>query len=149
GLENLNIPFDEMKIRVDEALKLVGMNELRDADPSRLSGGQKQRVAIASVLALQSKIIVLDEAFVMLDPKSRSELLNTLRVLNKKYGITIISITHDMSEASFSDRMIMLSSGKISFIGTPEEAFSTMNELLPPLAERLRKIGRASCREVV
>lgn len=140
GLENLNIPYEEMKKRVDNVLELVSMTDFREHDPSLLSGGQKQRVAIASALALQSQVIVFDEAFVMLDPKSRTELLQTLRNLNKHYGLTVISITHDMNEASNSDRIIMLEKGKISFIGTPKEAFINYSELTPPLPERLRRV---------
>lgn len=139
GLENMNMPFDEMKNRVDEALKMVGMEELKLHDPSRLSGGQKQRVAIAGVLALRPDIIMLDEALVMIDPKSRVQLLNTLHRLKEEYGLTIISITHDMSEVQLADRILRMERGRIVNSGPPEKIFIEEKKLEPPFAEKLRR----------
>lgn len=147
GLENLNIPYNEMKTRVEQALKMVGMLEYRYQDPSRLSGGQKQRVAIAGILALKPAVLVLDEAFVMLDPLSRRDLLSTLRHLKDTEEITIISITHDMEEASVADRIMVMKSGQMIKSGSPMEVFQSERELEPPFAEKLRrcllKRGRA------
>ena len=95
GLENQGIPRDEMVQRVDEALKMVRMDEFKDREPARLSGGQKQRVAIAGIIALRPKIIILDEATSMLDPEGRLELIRTVREVKERYGLTVISITHD------------------------------------------------------
>lgn len=139
GLENLNLPYDEMKIRVDKAIREVGMEDFRHADPSRLSGGQKQRVAIAGLLALQPKIILLDEAFVMLDPRSRKELLNTIQQLKKEQNLTIISITHDMNEAASSDRIILMEDGHISATGAPKDVFTNEIDFEAPFSERLRR----------
>src|SRR5699024_3872413 len=113
GLENINMPYPEMKVKVDEALEMVGMTKFRLHDPSRLSGGQKQRVAIAGILALQPDVLILDEAFVMLDPRSRRGLMRTLRHLQDTENLTIISITHDMNEAAAANRMIMLENGEM------------------------------------
>lgn len=140
GLENFNIPYNEMKQRVQEALQMVDMLKYRKTDPANLSGGQKQRVAIAGVLAVKPEVILLDEAFIMLDPKSRDDMLKTLKTLKEKYRLTIISITHDMNEAASSDRMIVLKNGKITATGTPGEVFSQDPELEPPLAEKVRRI---------
>ncbi|WP_428910180.1 energy-coupling factor transporter ATPase [Niallia sp. Krafla_26] len=139
SLENLNIPYHEMKSRVDYAIDLVGLSAFKAHDPSHLSGGQKQRVAIAGVLALNPDVLLLDEAFVMLDPRSRRELLQTLQELNKNQDITIISITHDMNEAASSDRVMMMKKGKIVNSGTPKEVFSNVQDLEPPFAEKLRR----------
>lgn len=139
GLENLNVPYREMKKRVDEAIDLVGMSDFRNHDPSRLSGGQKQRVAIAGILALHPAVIVLDEAFVMLDPKSRRELISTIQQLKEKENLTVISITHDMNEAAEADRVLMLKEGKIETSGTPAEVFQIKSELEPPFAEKIRR----------
>ena len=139
GLENLNMPYSEMKGRVKQALELVGMSDICLHDPSRLSGGQKQRVAIAGILALKPAILVLDEAFVMLDPQSRRSLLATLKMLKQSEKITIISITHDMNEAAASDRVVMMKAGKVVRMGTPADIFNAEPELEPPFAERLRR----------
>lgn len=139
GLENLNVPYDEMKKRVDDALHMVDMYQFRKADPSRLSGGQKQRVAIAGLLALQPEILILDEAFVMLDPKSRKDLLQTLRKLKREHHLTILSITHDMNEAASSDRIIVLKNGQIKTIGTAEEVFRNELDVQAPFIEQLRR----------
>src|SRR5690625_1390128 len=139
GLENLNMPYKEMKTKVDQVLKLVGMTAFRNHDPSRLSGGQKQRVAIASVLAMEPDIIVLDVALVMLDPRSRRELLQTLQNIQQTKDITIISITHDMEEAVDADRIILMEHGQVKKIGSPVEIFTKENNLQPPFIERLRR----------
>jgi len=140
GLENNNIPYDEMKSRIDLALKMVGISSLRMADPSRLSGGQKQRVAIAGILALKPDILVLDEALVMLDPKSRRELLEYLQDLRKTEHLTIISITHDMNEAATADRMMVVKNGKVSTCAFPSEVFTNELDLEFPFAEQLRRL---------
>src|SRR5690625_2410675 len=139
GLENLNMSYENMKKRVDHVLEIVGMSSFRMNDPSRLSGGQKQRVAIASVLALKPKIIILDEALVMLDPKSRRELLNTLQHIQTHENITIVSITHDMDEAVEADRIILMENGTITKIGSPDIIFTNFKSLHPPFTERLRQ----------
>ncbi|MCT2534296.1 energy-coupling factor transporter ATPase [Aquibacillus koreensis] len=139
GLENINMPYEEMQVRVEKALELVGMTDMRLYDPSRLSGGQKQRVAIAGILALKPSVIVMDEAFVMLDPKSRRSLLNTLHQLKEKEQLTIISITHDMDEAATADRMLLLEAGKVKEIASPRHVFQQHTNLEPPFAERLRR----------
>jgi len=148
GLENENIPYREMKKRVDWALKLVGMEEYRETDPSRLSGGQKQRVAIAGALAKKAPILILDEAFVMLDPKSRNELLDFLRDIKKKERLTVLSITHDMKEASYSDRVFLLADGKLATSGPPEAVFQAEGNFRPPFSEQLRRSLRNRGRNV-
>lgn len=139
GLENINMPYEEMKARVEEALKMVDMLDFKLHDPSNLSGGQKQRVAIAGVLALKPDILVLDEALVMLDPQSRKQLIHTLHHLKKEYGLTIISITHDMSEAELADRILRMKQGQIVNSGPPEQIFIEEKSLQPPFAEELRR----------
>jgi len=139
GLENLNMPYETMKTKIDQVLETVGMTSFRMHDPSRLSGGQKQRVAIASILALDPDIIVLDEALVMLDPKSRREFLQILQHIQTKEQITILSITHDMDEALASDRMILMENGTIKKMGTPIDIFAEDENLQPPFVERLRR----------
>ena len=139
SLENLNMPFVEMKSRVDQAIEMVGLSSYKFHDPSHLSGGQKQRVAIAGVLALNPDVLVLDEAFVMLDPRSRRELLETLQNLNHKQDITILSITHDMNEAASADRIFIMRQGKMVKSGTPDVIFTQEPELEPPFAEKLRR----------
>lgn len=139
GLENINMSYQEMKVRVDLALEMVGMTEFRLHDPSRLSGGQKQRVAIAGILALQPDVLILDEAFVMLDPRSRRGLMKTLRHLQRTQNLTIISITHDMNEAAAANRMIMLKDGEIIHDSTPQAIFEYEQSLVPPFAEQLRR----------
>lgn len=148
GLENVNIPFKEMKERVEAALKLVDMLELRDKDPSQLSGGQKQRVAIAGILALQPKLILLDEAFVMLDPQSRRGLFSVLQNLRKKQGITIISITHDRNEAALADRIIVMEQGELIQVDKPSSVFAKQEKLDAPFAEQLRRNLKSCGRNV-
>lgn len=122
--ENLGVDPDEIRRRVDEALRLVGMYEYREHAPHLLSGGQKQRIAIAGVIAMRPKCIVLDEPTAMLDPRGRREVLEVIRRLNREEGITIILITHHMDEAAKADRVIAMAKGKIVADGTPEKVFS-------------------------
>lgn len=129
GPENLGIPPQEIRERVDYALKAVGMYEYREHAPYKLSGGQKQRVAIAGILAMLPECIVLDEPTAMLDPNGRDEVLSTLLKLNKEKNITVVLITHYMDEAVLSDRVVVMDSGKILTQGTPDKVFSQV-ELL-------------------
>lgn len=129
GPENLGVEPNEIRKRVDEALKAVDMYEYRSFAPHKLSGGQKQRVAIAGILAMQPDCIVLDEPTAMLDPKGRSEVMTAIRKLNREQGITIVLITHNMDEAVASDRVIVMDGGKVLTEGTPREVFSQV-ELL-------------------
>ncbi|MDG4507709.1 energy-coupling factor ABC transporter ATP-binding protein [Streptococcus suis] len=123
GLENQGIPLEEMRSRVDEALELVGMTDFKTREPARLSGGQKQRVAIAGVVALRPKIIILDEATSMLDPEGRLDLINIVREIKDRHGMTVISITHDLDEVALSDRVIVMKNGQVESISTPKELF--------------------------
>ncbi|MFC4620272.1 energy-coupling factor ABC transporter ATP-binding protein [Camelliibacillus cellulosilyticus] len=123
GMENHGIPREEMTKRLDHALKLVQMEDAREREPHRLSGGQKQRVAIAGIIALKPSIIVLDEATSMLDPQGREEVLAIMRDLNQKQGITVISITHDLDEASEADRIFVMERGEMIRAGRPREVF--------------------------
>lgn len=124
GCENLGVPTEEIRERVDNALKAVDMYEYRRHSPDKLSGGQKQRVAIAGIIAMQPECIVLDEPTAMLDPRGREEVIGTIRRLNKERGITMILITHYMEEAVLADRVVMVDSGKVFTEGTPREVFS-------------------------
>ena len=127
--ENLGVPSPEIRQRVDEALKIVGMYEYREHAPHLLSGGQKQRIAIAGVLAMRPRCIVLDEPTAMLDPRGREEVISTITRLNREQGITVILITHHMREAVGADRVIVMHKGGILTDGTPREVFSQV-ELL-------------------
>ncbi|MGN1451858.1 MAG: energy-coupling factor transporter ATPase [Eubacteriales bacterium] len=131
--ENLGLPREEILKRVENSLRSVGMYEYRDHAPHLLSGGQKQRVAIAGVLAMRPECIVLDEPTAMLDPRGREEVLDTIEDLRKEYGLTIVLITHHMSEAARADRIVVLCSGKIHLDGTPEEVLTDI--------EGLKKVG--------
>ncbi|HEL1757212.1 TPA: energy-coupling factor transporter ATPase [Streptococcus suis 92-1400] len=123
GLENQGISLEEMRSRVDEALELVGMTDFKTREPARLSGGQKQRVAIAGVVALRPKIIILDEATSMLDPEGRLDLIKIVREIKERHGMTVISITHDLDEVALSDRVIVMKNGQVESISTPNELF--------------------------
>ncbi|HFI0101786.1 TPA: energy-coupling factor ABC transporter ATP-binding protein [Streptococcus suis] len=123
GLENQGIPLEEMRSRVDEALELVGMADFKTREPARLSGGQKQRVAIAGVVALRPKIIILDEATSMLDPEGRLDLIKIVREIKERHGMTVISITHDLDEVALSDRVIVMKQGQVESISSPGELF--------------------------
>ena len=129
GPENLGVPPLEIRERVDAALKTVGMYEYREHAPFKLSGGQKQRVAIAGIIAMETKCIVLDEPTAMLDPRGRDEVMSTIKRLNREQGITIILITHYMDEAVQADRVIVMDDGNILTEGTPQEVFKNV-ELL-------------------
>lgn len=135
GPENLGVPRDEIRNRVDEALKLVDMYDYRKHEPHRLSGGQKQRVAIAGVIAMQTNCIVLDEPTAMLDPKGRREVMNALLKLKNELGISIILVTHFMDEAVKADRVVVMNDGRVELDGTPAEVFSHI--------ELLKSIGLA------
>ena len=132
GPENLGIASPAIRQRVDKALKQVGMYDFREHAPHLLSGGQKQRIAIAGIIAMQPKCIVLDEPTAMLDPRGRKEVIDTISKLNKENGITVILITHHMDEAAKAQRVVVLSEGKIATDGTPKEVFSKV-ELLHSL----------------
>ena len=129
GPENLGVPPKEIRQRVDDALKAVEMYDYRLAAPYKRSGGQKQRVAIAGIIAMQPECIVLDEPTAMLDPRGRTEVLDTIHKLNRELGITIVLITHYMDEAVTADRVVVMDSGRILTEGTPKEVFSKV-ELL-------------------
>ena len=127
--ENLGVPSEEIRRRVDEALAMVGMSEYATHAPHLLSGGQKQRVAIAGVIAMRPQCIVLDEPTAMLDPIGREEVLSTLRQLNRESGITLILITHHMDEAAQADRLIVMDHGKVIADGAPKSVFCRVEEL--------------------
>lgn len=124
GLENQGLSRQEMKMRVEEALDLVGMLDFKKREPARLSGGQKQRVAIAGVVALRPAILILDEATSMLDPEGRRELIETVKGIRKDYDMTVISITHDLEEVAMSDRVLIMKKGSIESTSSPRELFS-------------------------
>lgn len=136
GPENLGLPRETIFERVDEALRLVQMEEFRDAMPHHLSGGQKQRIAIAGVIAMQPECIVLDEATAMLDPHGRREVLDTIHRLNRERGMTVVLITHHMAEAEEADRVIVMNDGEAAMDGTPREIFAQV--------ERLHELGLAA-----
>lgn len=143
GLENAGMPHDEMVQKVETALKEVGMWDFREKEPGNLSGGQKQRVALAGVMALQPKIIILDEAMSMLDPEGRSEVMRVIRQLKERNNLTIISITHDLEEATSCDRLILLSQGELVKEGLPDTIFEDAEALISrglllPFPERVK-----------
>ena len=127
--ENLGVPPEEIRRRVDDALKTVGMYEFREHAPHLLSGGQKQRVAIAGVLAMAPRCIVLDEPTAMLDPVGRREVMDTIKKLNRTAGVTVVLITHHMDEAAQADRLVVMSKGQVVADGTPKEVFSHVEAL--------------------
>lgn len=129
GPENLGVPTEDIWKRVETALKAVGMLEYRQHSPNKLSGGQKQRVAIAGIMAMKPKCIVLDEPTAMLDPNGRKEVLRTVRELNKQENVTIILITHYMDEVIHADKVYVMDHGKLVMEGTPKEIFSRVEEL--------------------
>lgn len=130
GLENNGIPHDEMIKRVKDSLERVHMADFLDQEPHHLSGGQKQRVAIAGVIALRPKVIILDEATSMLDPLGREEVLRTVREIKNEQGLTVISITHDLEEAAKADRIVVMNKGQVFTEGSPEDIFKLEEELI-------------------
>lgn len=158
ALENLGVPPDEMRRRIDDAMQAAGVYKFRNRQPHKLSGGQKQRVAIAGILAMDPDCIVLDEATAMLDPRGRDRIMRTVRSLNQTKGITVLHITHYMEEAAMADRVVVMDKGQIAFSGTPKEVFSRVEELralhldIPQsaeLCERLTAQGFAMPRGVI
>ena len=147
GPENLGIEPSEIRKRVDDALKSVNMYEFRHRESHKLSGGQKQRVAIAGVIAMQTECIVLDEPTAMLDPKGRTEVIQTVKRLNREMGITVILVTHFMDEAVQADRAIVMDSGRVIKDGKPSEVFSNVDELrkcgldVPQSTELCHRLG--------
>ena len=150
GPENLGVPTKDIWVRVEESLRAVGMLEYRTHSPNKLSGGQKQRVAIAGIMAMKPKCIVLDEPTAMLDPNGRKEVIKTLHELNKKENVTVLLITHYMDEVIGADRVIVMDDGKIVMQGTPREVFSQVEKLksyrldvpqVTELAYELKKAG--------
>ncbi len=129
ALENLGVPPAEIRERVDDALKTVNMYEYKDHAPHRLSGGQKQRVAIAGVIAMRPSCIILDEPTAMLDPYGRTEVLKTIKHLNKEFGTTIVLITHYMDEAAQADRIIVMDNGRVIDNNVPKKVFSQVKKL--------------------
>ena len=151
GPENLGIPPQEIRERVDDALKAVEMYDYREHAPSQLSGGQKQRVAIAGIIAMRPDCIVLDEPTAMLDPSGRREVMNTIHMLNREYGITIVLITHYMEEAAQANRVVVMDDGKVVLDNTPKEVFSHVETLkkigldVPQVTELAYRLQQAGC----
>lgn len=149
GPENLGVPPEEIRTRVDECLKRVNMYQYRRNAPHLLSGGQKQRVAIAGVLAMMPDCMIFDESTAMLDPSGRQEVMNTIKEINSKYGITVILITHYMDEAAQADRIIVIDEGKVSLQGTPRDVFSKVEKIkslgldVPQMTELAYKLGKS------
>ncbi len=149
--ENLGIPSPEIRQRVDEALAMVGMSEYATHAPHLLSGGQKQRVAIAGVIAMRPRCIVMDEPTAMLDPVGRREVIETVRSLNRTYGISIVLITHHMDEAAQAQRLLVMSEGRVVLDGPPEEVFPHVEELkaigldVPDTVELCWTLRKAGC----
>lgn len=150
GPENLGVPAQEIRKRVDDALERVGMYEFKDREPHRLSGGQKQRVAIAGIIAMQTDCIVMDEPTAMLDPKGRREVADTIKMLKDELGITVVLITHYMDEAVKADRVVVMNDGRIELDGDPRSVFANVEKIksigldvpqATELAYRLNKSG--------
>lgn len=149
GPENLGIPREEIRKRVDDALKAVGMYEYRHHEPHKLSGGQKQRVAIAGIIAMLPQCIVFDEPTAMLDPQGRKEVMKTILKLNREFGITVVFITHFMEEACLANRVIVMDNAKVLMDGTPKEVFKDSQRIksigldVPQAAELARELIKA------
>ncbi|OPJ60658.1 energy-coupling factor transporter ATPase [Clostridium oryzae] len=150
GPENIGVPSDEIRRRVDDSLKTVGMYEYRKHAPHLLSGGQKQRIAIAGILAMNPECIILDEPTAMLDPSGRKEVISTIKRLNRDMNITIVLITHYMEEAIEADRIVVMDNGKIKLEGSPKQVFSNIDMMksigldvpqVTELAHKLKKNG--------
>ena len=145
GLENIGMPRDEMVRKINTSLEMVRMTKFKEKEPARLSGGQKQRVAIAGMIALAPKVVILDEATSMLDPQGRYEVISTIQQLHKEKGITVISITHDLDEAAQADRVLLMEGGKVNRIGKPSEIFEMGTALVDkgldvPFSEKLKAV---------
>jgi energy-coupling factor transport system ATP-binding protein len=156
--ENLGIPPQEIRQRVDNALKAVNMYEYRHHAPTQLSGGQKQRIAIAGVIAMQPDCIILDEPTAMLDPQGRQEVMQTIQKLNQEQGITIVLITHYMEEAALADRIVVMDDGKILLDDSPKKVFSQVEKMkslgldvpqVTELAYELQKAGFPVSTEII
>lgn len=156
GMENRGVPREEMIQRIQDTLSAVRMLDYRLTEPHRLSGGQKQRVAIASVLAISPKVLILDEATAMLDPKGRKEIMQTVAELSEERGLSLITITHDLAEVVQAERVIVMNQGEIWAEATPREIFSKRNELreigldvpfVAILAEELKQAGMGLSKE--
>ena len=149
--ENLGLPSQEIRRRVDEALKAVGMENFKRSAPHMLSGGQKQRVAIAGVLAMEPEVLVLDEPTAMLDPGGRAEVMNTIRRLNREKGITVLLITHHMDEAAQADRVVVMEDGHVIDDGPPRKIFAQVDKMhqtglgAPQTVEVLEELNRRGC----
>ena len=154
SLENNGVPYKEMVERVHEALQQVKMEGFLNHEPHHLSGGQKQRVAIAGALAMQPKILILDEATSMLDPLGREEVLQTVQALREKTGLTVLSITHDLEEAMLADHVLFMNQGRKYAEGKPEEIFALGDKLMElgldlPFAMKMTKLLQAHGVELV
>ena len=151
ALENLGVPYEEMRKRVDDALKAVDMYEYRMHSPSQLSGGPKQRVAIAGIIAMQPKCIILDEPTAMLDPHGRKEVMATIKRMNREQGVTIVLITHYMDEAAQAERVVVMDKGRVVLDNTPPKVFSQVEFLkgigldVPQVTELAWELRRAGC----
>lgn len=158
ALENLGVPYEEMRKRVDDALKAVNMYEYRLHSPAQLSGGQKQRVAIAGIIAMQPKCIILDEPTAMLDPQGRREVMAVIKKMNRKQGVTIVLITHYMDEAAQCGRVVVMDKGKVVLDDNPRAVFSHVDEIkkigldvpqVTELAWKLKKAGYNISPEII
>ena len=151
GPENLGLPREEIRRRVDHALDTVGMRDYARHAPHRLSGGQKQRIAIAGIIAMMPRCIIFDEATAMLDPLGRQEVMKTMDILNREHHITILNITHYMEEAAHADRIVVINDGRLYMDGTPSEIFSDIDRLheigleAPQCTELVEAVRRAGC----
>lgn len=147
GPENLGVPSDEIRKRVDRALETVGMTDYAKHSPHQLSGGQKQRVAIAGIIAMQPECIIFDESTAMLDPTGRKEVMDTISSLNRDLGMTVIHITHNMNEAVCADRVIVMNDGELVLDGRPDEVFTRVDTLkgyglgVPQVTELFHELG--------
>jgi energy-coupling factor transport system ATP-binding protein len=152
ALENMGIPPEEIRRRVDDALKAVGMYEFREHAPHKLSGGQKQRIAIAGVIAMMPRCVVLDEPTAMLDPRGRREVMEVVRGLNRRFGITVVLITHHMDEAVQAGRVVVMHHGKVLMQGMPREIFTRVDDLkaasldVPQTIEVLHELNKTGAR---